>query len=179
VCLPLTVPRNGFGLRANKQGCAEAIHYEEVDIYYALDEMTRGRGLDVCIDAVGMAAHTPGVVGAYDRVKQAMMLESDRAHAPREAIMAWRNGRTVSVAGVYGGCIDKFLLGSVMNRSLTIKIRQAHVQRYIRPLLERIRKGEIDPSFVITHRMRLEDAPAGHELFKNKQDDCIKVVLKP
>jgi threonine dehydrogenase-like Zn-dependent dehydrogenase len=164
---------------AREQGGAETIHYEEVDIYEALKEMTGGRGPDACIDAVGMEAHTPGVVGTYDRMKQAMMLETDRPHALREAIMACRNGGTVSVVGVYGGFIDKFPFGSVMNRSLTIKTGQAHVQRYMRPLLERIQKGEIDPSFVITHRMRLEDAPVGYELFKHKQDDCIKVVLKP
>jgi threonine dehydrogenase-like Zn-dependent dehydrogenase len=164
---------------AREQGGAETIHYEEVDVYEALQEMTGGRGPDACIDAVGMEAHTPGVIGAYDRVKQAVMLETDRPHALREAIMACRNGGTVSVVGVYGGFIDKFPFGSVMNRSLTIKTGQAHVQRYMRPLLERIQKGEIDPSFVITHRMRLEDAPMGFELFKNKQEDCIKVVLKP
>jgi threonine dehydrogenase-like Zn-dependent dehydrogenase len=164
---------------AREQGGAETIHYEEADTYKALKEMTGGRGPDACIDAVGMEAHTPGVVGAYDRAKQAMMLETDRPHALREAIMACRNGGTVSVAGVYGGFIDKFPFGSVMNRSLTIKTGQAHVQRYTRPLLDRIQKGEIDPSFVITHRMRLEDAPAGYEIFKHKQEGCIKVVLKP
>nr|MDQ3830981.1 glutathione-dependent formaldehyde dehydrogenase [Candidatus Tectomicrobia bacterium] len=116
---------------------------------------------------------------AYDRAKQAMMLETDRPIALREAIMACRNGGTVSVIGVYGGFIDKFPMGSVMNRSLTIKTGQAHVQRYLRPLLERIQKGEIDPSFVITHRLRLEDAPFGYETFLNKEDDCVKVVLKP
>jgi threonine dehydrogenase-like Zn-dependent dehydrogenase len=164
---------------AREQGCAETLHYAKVDIYDALKEMTGGRGPDACIDAVGMEGHTPGVVGAYDRVKQAVMLETDRPHALREAIIACRNGGTVSVAGVYGGFIDKFPFGSAMNRSLTIKTGQTHVQRYMRPLLERIQKGEIDPSFVITHRMRLEEAPAGYELFKNKQEDCIKVVLKP
>jgi threonine dehydrogenase-like Zn-dependent dehydrogenase len=164
---------------AREQGGAEVINYEEVDVYDVLQEMTGGRGPDACIDAVGMEAHVPGVVGAYDRVKQTMMLETDRPHALREAIMACRNGGTVSVVGVYGGFIDKFPFGSVMNRSLTIKTGQAHVQRYMRPLLERIQKGEIDPSFVITHRMRLEDAPKGYEIFKHKEDDCIKVVLKP
>jgi threonine dehydrogenase-like Zn-dependent dehydrogenase len=142
-------------------------------------EMTGGRGPDACIDAVGMEAHTRGVVGAYDRVKQAVMLETERPHVLREAIMACRNGGTVSVPGVYGGFLDKIPFGSVMNRALTIKTGQTHVQRYMRPLLERIQNGEIDPSFVITHRMRLEDAPKGYEIFKNKRDNCIKVVLKP
>ena len=158
---------------------ADTINYEEVDVYDTLMEMTGGRGPDSCIDAVGMEAHAPGIIYAYDRAKQAMMLESDRPYALRQAIMCCRNGGTVSVIGVYGGLIDKFPMGSVMNRSLTIKTGQAHVQRYMRPLLERIQNGEIDPSFVITHRMRLDDAPRGYDMFVNKQDDCIKIVLKP
>ena len=164
---------------ARERGGAETIKYEETDVYDTLKEMTGGRGPDACIDAVGMEAHAPGILYAYDRVKQAMMLETDRAYALRQAIMACRNGGTVSVIGVYGGFIDKFPFGSVMNRSLTIKTGQAHVQRYMRPLLERIQKGEIDPSFVITHRMRLDDAPQGYEMFLHKEDDCIKIVLKP
>jgi threonine dehydrogenase-like Zn-dependent dehydrogenase len=164
---------------ARERGGAETIKYEETDVYDTLKEMTGGRGPDACIDAVGMEAHAPGILYAYDRAKQAMMLETDRAYALRQAIMACRNGGTVSVIGVYGGFIDKFPFGSVMNRSLTIKTGQAHVQRYMRPLLERIQKGEIDPSFVITHRMRLDDAPQGYEMFLHKEDDCIKIVLKP
>jgi threonine dehydrogenase-like Zn-dependent dehydrogenase len=158
---------------------AETLNYEEVDVRDALKEMTGGRGPDACIDAVGMEAHAPGITGAYDRAKQAMMLETDRPIALRQAILSCRNGGIVSVIGVYGGFIDKFPMGSVMNRSLTIRTGQCHVQRYMRPLLERIQKGEIDPSFVITHHMRLEDAPEGFAIFKEKQDDCIKIVLKP
>jgi threonine dehydrogenase-like Zn-dependent dehydrogenase len=158
---------------------AQTLNYEEVDIQDALKELTGGRGPDACIDAVGLEAHTPGMVGAYDRAKQALMLESDRPIALRQAIMACRNGGTVSVIGVYGGFIDKFPMGSVMNRSLTIRTGQCHVQRYMRPLLERIQNGDIDPSFVITHHMRLEDAAEGYAIFKDKQDDCIKIVLKP
>src|SRR6185312_4002450 len=124
---------------------------------------------------VGMEAHTPGFVGAYDRAKQAVMLETDRPIALREAIMACRNGGTVSVIGVYGGFIDKFPMGSLMNRSLTIKSGQCHVHRYLQPLLERIQKGEIDPSFVISHTMRLEDAPHGYAMFLNKEDNCEKI----
>ena len=120
----------------------------------------------------------PGLHGAYDRVKTAMMLETDRAIALRQAILACRSGGTVSVAGVYGGFIDKFPIGAIVNRSLTIRSGQCHVQRYMRPLLERIERGEIDPSFVITHRMRLDEAPAGYDMFNNKQDECLKVVLK-
>ena len=106
------------------------------------------------------------------------MLETDRPIALREAILACRNGGTVSVPGVYGGFIDKFPIGAIINRSLTIKTGQTHVQRYMRPLLERIDDGEIDPSFVITHRMPLDDAPQAYEMFTNKEDDCLKVVLK-
>lgn len=164
---------------AREKAGAETLNYEEVDIQEALKEMTGGRGPDSCIDAVGMEAHTPGPVHAYDRAKQALMLETDRPIALRQAIMACRNGGTVSVIGVYGGFIDKFPMGSVMNRSLTIRTGQCHVQKYLRPLLERIQKGEIDPSFVITHRMRLEDAAEGFAMFLKKQDDCIKIVLKP
>jgi len=112
-------------------------------------------------------------------VKQAVGLEMDRAHALRQAIMACRSGGIVAVIGVYAGFIDKFPFGAVMNRSLTIKSGQTHVQRYMKPLLERIEKGQIDPSFVITHRLRLEDAPRGYDMFLNKLDDCEKVVLSP
>jgi threonine dehydrogenase-like Zn-dependent dehydrogenase len=164
---------------ASEKVGAETLNYEEVDVRDALKEMTGGRGPDACIDAVGMEAHAPGITGAYDRAKQAMMLETDRPIALRQAILSCRNGGIVSVIGVYGGFIDKFPMGSVMNRSLTIRTGQCHVQRYMRPLLDRIQNGEIDPSFVITHHMRLEDAPEGFAIFKEKQDDCIKIVLKP
>jgi threonine dehydrogenase-like Zn-dependent dehydrogenase len=158
---------------------AETINYEEEDVYDLLMQMTGGRGPDSCMDAVGLEAHAPGPAHYYDRVKQAMMLESDRPYALRQAIMACRNGGTVSVPGVYGGVDDKFPMGAVMNKGLTIKTGQTHVPRYFGPLLKRIEKGEIDPSFVISHRLRLEDAPAGYDIFVNKQDECIKIVLKP
>jgi threonine dehydrogenase-like Zn-dependent dehydrogenase len=157
----------------------ETINYEEESVLERLKELTGGRGPDGCIDAVGMEAHGHGALYAYDRAKQAMAIETDRPIALREAIMACRNGRTVSVIGVYGGFIDKFPMGSVMNRSLTIRTGQCHVQRYMRPLLERIQRGEIDPSFIITHRMRLEEAPEGYSTFLHKEDDCVKVVLTP
>src|SRR5947209_18453083 len=131
--------------------------------------MTGGRGPDRSIDAVGMEAHAHGLAGAYDRVKQAAMLETDRPIVLRQAIMCCRNGGTVSVPGVYGGFLDKVPFGAIMNRSLTIKTGQTHVQRYLPPLLERIQRGEIDPSFVITHRLRLEDAPLGYETFTHKE----------
>jgi threonine dehydrogenase-like Zn-dependent dehydrogenase len=161
----------------DKAGASATINYEEVDVLEALAEMTGGRGPDACIDAVGMEAHGHGPMFAYDRAKQAMRLETDRPIALREAIQACRNGGIVSVIGVYGGFIDKFPMGAVMNRSLTIKSGQCHVQRYMRPLLERIQKGEIDPSFIITHRMKLDEAPRGYDLFVNKLDACEKVVL--
>ena len=166
-------------LAAMKLG-AETIDYSEDNVLEALRELTGGRGPDACIDAVGMEAHAyHNIAYTYDRMKQAMLLESDRPVALREAIMACRSGGTISVAGVYGGLIDKFPAGALMNRSLTIRTGQTHVQRYMRRLLARIEKGELDPSFVITHRMKLDEAPAAYRMFRDKQDDCIKVVLTP
>ena len=164
---------------ARERAGAETINYAEVDVFETLEEMTGGRGPDSCIDAVGMEGHSPGVMGAYDRVKTAMMMETDRPVALRQAILACRSGGTVSVAGVYSGFIDKFPMGAVVNRSLTIKSGQTHVHRYMQPLLNRIERGEIDPSFVISHRMRLDDAPEMYQVFNNKEDECMKVVLRP
>jgi threonine dehydrogenase-like Zn-dependent dehydrogenase len=164
---------------ARENSRAETLNYMDVDIKEALLEMTGGRGPDACIDAVGMEAHAPGFSGAYDRTKQALRMESDRPNALRDAIINCRNGGTVSVIGVYSGFVDKFPMGSVMNRSLTIRSGQCHTHRYMRPLLERIERGEIDPSFVITHRLGLEDAAHGFEIFNGKADDCMKVVLTP
>ena len=165
---------------ARRNTKAETLNYEEVDdLSEALKELTGGRGPDRCIDAVGLEAHSPGFHGAYDRAKQAMRLESDRPSALREAIVNCRSGGTVSVPGVYGGLLDKFPFGTVVNRSLTIRSGQTHVQRYMRPLLERIQAGEIDPTFIITHRLSLDEAPHGFEIFNNKQDECLKVVLTP
>ncbi len=163
---------------AREKAGAETINYEEVNVLEALREMTGGRGPDACIDAVGMEAHGHGPMFVYDRVMQATRMETDRAVALPEAIMACRNGGTVSIIGVYGGFVDKFPIGSIMNRSLTIRSGQCHVQRYMQPLLERIQKGELDPTFIITHTMPLDDAPKGYDLFKNKLDNCEKVVLK-
>ena len=177
----IAIDRFEYRLRmaSEKAGATETINYEDVNVLEALKEMTGGRGPDKCIDAVGMEAHGHTAMYAYDRAKQALMLESDRPIALREAIMACRNGGTISVIGVYGGLIDKFPMGAVMNRSLTIKTGQCHVHRYMRPLLERIQRGEIDPSFVITHRLQLDQAPEGYDMFLNKEDECVKVVLKP
>jgi threonine dehydrogenase-like Zn-dependent dehydrogenase len=141
--------------------------------------MTAGRGPDRCIDAVGMEAHGHGLSHVYDRTKQALMLETDRPIALREAMLSCRGGGTISVPGVYGGISDKIPFGSIMNRSVTIKSGQTHVQRYMKPLLERIQKGEIDPSFLITHTLKLDDAPQGYDIFRHQRDECVKVVLKP
>jgi threonine dehydrogenase-like Zn-dependent dehydrogenase len=176
----VAIDRFPYRLRlAREASGAETLNYEQVDIDEALRELTGGRGPDACIDAVGMEAHVSGPLYTYDRAKQALGLETDRPFALRQAIHACRNGGTVSVIGVYGGFIDKFPMGAVVNRSLTIRTGQCHVQRYMKPLLERIERGEIDPSFVITHRLPLRDAPAGFDMFLNKQDDCLKVVLRP
>ena len=176
----IAIDRFDYRLRmAREQGGAETLNYEEVDVLAALKDMTGGRGPDACIDAVGMEAHGTGVVGAYDKVKQTAGLESDRPTVLRQVIMACRNGGTLSIAGVYGGFIDKVPFGSIMNRSLTLRSGQTHVQRYMRPLLQRIENGEIDPSFIVTHRMSLSDAPRAYELFRDKRDDCVKVVLTP
>jgi threonine dehydrogenase-like Zn-dependent dehydrogenase len=175
----IAIDRFKYRLQMAKEraGASDTINYEEVNVQDALLELTGGRGPDKCIDAVGMEAHGHGMTYAYDRAKQAMMLESDRPIALREAILACRNGGVVSVIGVYGGFIDKFPMGAIMNRSLTIRSGQCHVQRYMRPLLKRVQNGEIDPSFVITHRLPLDQAPQGYDMFLNKEDNCEKIVL--
>jgi threonine dehydrogenase-like Zn-dependent dehydrogenase len=176
----IAIDRFDYRLRMAADGAgAIPINYEQTSVLEELKEMTGGRGPDKCIDAVGMEAHGHGFSYAYDRAKQAIVAETGRPIALREAIMACRNGGVVSVIGVYAGFIDKFPIGSVMNRSLTIRSGQCHVQRYMRPLLERIQKGEIDPSFVITHHMPLEQASQGYTMFRNKEDNCEKVVLRP
>jgi len=176
----IAIDRFPYRLRiAHDRAGAETINYEETDVMEALKEMTGGRGPDHCIDAVGLEGHAPGLHGAYDKVKTTLMMETDRTPALRQAIMSCRSGGTVSVAGVYGGFIDKFPMGAVVNRSLTIRSGQTHVHKYLRPLLDRIVKGDIDPSFVITHRLTLDEAASGYDMFVNKADDCLKVVLKP
>ncbi len=176
----IAIDRFDYRLRSAREraGASETINYEEEDVQEALLELTGGRGPDACIDAVGGESHGHFPIYAYDRVKQALMLETDRPIALRQAIRACGNGGTVSVIGVYGGFIDKFPMGAVMNRGLTIRSGQCNVQRYLKPLLERIERGEIDPSFVISHHMPLESAPRGYEMFLHKEDDCLKVVLQ-
>ncbi|MGP4004295.1 zinc-dependent alcohol dehydrogenase [Streptomyces sp. 8N706] len=177
----IAIDRFPYRLRiAQDKAGAEVINYEETDVLDALREMTAGRGPDACIDAVGMEGHHPTrAVHAYDRTKQATKMETDRPHALREAVMACRSGGIVSVIGVYGGLVDKFPMGPLMNRSLTLRAGQCHVHRYLEPLMGRIRAGEIDPSFVVSHRMNLDDAPLGYEMFRDKRDECNKVVLTP
>jgi threonine dehydrogenase-like Zn-dependent dehydrogenase len=164
---------------AREQGKAETLNFAEVDVFEQLKEMTGGVGPDACIDAVGLEAHGTSPDAIYDRVKAAMYLATDRAHALRQAINACRKGGTVSIPGVYGGFLDKFNLGAAFNKGLTLKMGQTHMHRYMKPLLDRIEKGEIDPSFVITHRLRLQDAAHGYDVFSNDKNACIKVVLKP
>jgi threonine dehydrogenase-like Zn-dependent dehydrogenase len=164
---------------ARDRGMAETLNSSDSDVLDQLKEKTGGRGPDHCIDAVGMEAHGVSLDAIYDRAKQALMLETDRPHALRMAIMACRKGGTVSIPGVYGGLLDKFPLGAAFAKGLTFKMGQTHVQRYLRPLLDRIEHGEIDPSYVITHRAKLEEGPQMYSIFAAKKDNCIKVVLKP
>ena len=158
---------------------AVTLNYDDSDRMDKLKDMTGGRGPDSCMDAVGMEAHGTSIDNLYDWAKQTVRLETDRPHVLREAIQACRKGGTVSVPGVYGGFIDKFPIGAAFNKGLTFKMGQTHTQRYMRPLLELVQQGKIDPSFIITHRATLEEAPDLYEKFKKKEDNCIKVVLKP
>jgi threonine dehydrogenase-like Zn-dependent dehydrogenase len=160
---------------------AETVNYETVgqDLTEALIELTGGRGPDHCIDAVGMEAHGPGFGGFYDKAKQTMRLETDRPNALREAMMACRPGGTLSIPGVYTGFIDKVPMGIAFGKGLTLKMGQTHVHRYMKPLLERIQKGEIDPSEIITHRIDLQEAPQLYKTFNDKEDGCVKVVIRP
>jgi threonine dehydrogenase-like Zn-dependent dehydrogenase len=165
---------------AEDGGQVETINYERcTDVVEELKEMTGGRGPDACIDAVGMEAHGTGPGWLYDRAKQAMRLETGRPYVLRQAIQACRKGGIVSLAGVYGGFLDKLPFGAAFNKGVTLKMGQTHVHRYLQPLLERIQRGEINPSSIITHRLPLDEAPRGYQMFKEKQDGCIKVVLQP
>jgi threonine dehydrogenase-like Zn-dependent dehydrogenase len=158
---------------------AETLDYSKVDVPDALRAMTGGQGPDACIDAVGLEAHGTTLDAWYDKAKTSMLLATDRSHALRQAIGACRKGGTVSIPGVYGGWLDKFPLGAAFAKGLTLKMGQTHVHRYMPQLLTRIVQGEIDPSFVVTHRMRLDDAPAMYHTFQHKHDDCVKVVMRP
>ena len=175
----IAIDKYPYRLRMAEQAGYTPVNFEEVDVRSELLELTGGRGPDKCIDAVGMEAdHGSHLIGTYDRVKQAARAETDRPHALRQAILSCRSGGIVSVIGVYGGFIDKFPAGAWMNRGLTLRTGQCHVQRYMKPLLERVQRGEINPARVITHRLPLAQAPHGYDIFKHKQDNCEKVVLK-
>lgn len=162
-----------------RQGGADVLNYEEVDVPDALKEMTGGRGPDSVIDAVGMEAHGTELDYWYDRIAQQMRLETGRPVALRQAIQSCRKGGTVSMAGVFGGFIDKIPMGAAFNKGLTFRMGQTHVHRYLAPLTKYIQQGRIDPSFVITHNVPLDRAPEMYKTFRDKQDGCIKVVLKP
>jgi threonine dehydrogenase-like Zn-dependent dehydrogenase len=167
-----------------KEADAEVLNYEEDEnVFETLKDMTKGRGPDSAIDAVGMEAHGQGdlntIAYAYDKVKQTIVPGTDRITALRQVIHAVRKGGTVSIVGVYGGMADKFPTGIMMNKGLTIKQGQTPVQKYVGQLFKRVQEGEIDPSFVITHTLPLEEAPNAYEIFSEKKDNCIKVVLKP
>lgn len=165
---------------AEGYGKAETINFEQDDVYDRLMEMTNGRGPDRCIDAVGAEAHAGGSFDAIlDQAKAALYLGTDRPHVLREAIMCCRKGGTISIPGVYIGLLDKIPFGAAMNKGLTFKMGQTHMQRYMRPLLECIEKGEIDPSRIITHRLKLSDGPDAYKTFRDKKDGCIKVVMRP
>jgi len=165
--------------RMAEAGGAETLDSMDRDLFYTLRDMTGGLGPDACIDAVGMEAHGPHLDYYYDKIKTMAMLSTDRISALRSALHACRKGGTVSVPGVYGGWLDKVPFGAAMNKGLTIKTGQTHVHRYLPRLLRHIENGDIDPSFVITHRASLDDAPAMYKTFRDKKDGCVKVILKP
>jgi len=156
---------------------AEVLDYTKVNVVEALKELTGGQGPDACIDAVGMEAHELGFEGAYDRVKQSLRLETERPYVLREAIQACRKGGTVSIMGVYGALVDKFPMGAAMNKGLTLRMGQMHAQRYLDRLIGHVERGEVDPSFVVSHRMALDEAPRAYDMFKHKTDHCLRVVL--
>ena len=172
-----TVPER---LALAREAGAQTLDFRKDDIYERIQELTKGRGADACIDAVGTEPDsTASFDSMVDRVKVATFMGTDRPHVLRQAIHCCRNFGTVSIVGVYGGFLDKIPMGSAINRGLTFRMAQTPVQHYLPQLLERIQKGEIDPSFVITHRASLEEGPDLYKTFRDKKDGCIKVVLKP
>ena len=164
---------------AATEGKAVVLNYDDVDVFESLRAMTGGQGPDACIDAVGLESHGSTLDAWYDQVKTALYLGTDRPHALRQAIGACRKGGTISIPGVYGGWLDKFPMGPAFAKGLTLKMGQTHMHRYLPGLLARIERGEIDPSFIITHRVTLDDAPTMYRTFREKKEDCIKVVMKP
>jgi threonine dehydrogenase-like Zn-dependent dehydrogenase len=175
----IAIDRFGPRLELAERHGAEVLDYEQVDVLEELRDRTGGRGPDACIDAVGLEAHGHGLTAFYDAVATRVFLESDRPIALREAILACRKGGVVSLAGVYGGLSDKIPMGAAFNKALRLRMGQTHVHRYLRPLLDRIVRGEIVPADIVTHRLALSDAPHAYEIFRDKKEECIKVVLKP
>ena len=173
-------PRARAPVHGGEPAAPMTINFEEESVVERAERLTDGKGPEKCIDAVGLEAHATGSVDAvYDRVKQAMMLETDRPHVLREMIMVCRPAGILSVPGVYGGLLDKIPFGALMNKGLTVRTGQTHVNRWTDDLLRRIEEGQIDPSFVITHTVGLEDGPEMYKTFRDKQDGCIKVVIRP
>jgi threonine dehydrogenase-like Zn-dependent dehydrogenase len=166
-------------LAGERAGATDVLDFTKVDVVEAFKELTGGRGPDACIDAVGMEAHAPGIQGVYDRAKQAARLESERPYVLREAIQACRKGGALVMLGVYGGVVDKFPIGALMNKGIQLRTGQVHAQRYIPRLLEHIERGELDPSYYATHEMDLDDAQAAYQRFKTKRDNCVRVVFRP
>ncbi|MGA6924993.1 MAG: zinc-binding dehydrogenase, partial [Desulfosarcina sp.] len=165
---------------AHDQGKAEVIDYSDDDaVFDRLQEITGGRGPDACIDAVGMEAHGFGMMGWFDKAMQTVKMQTDRPTAFRQAVQSCRKGGTVSIPGVYGGVVDKINLGAAFGKGLTFRMGQTHVQRYLPKLLHEIEEKHIDPTFVISHRLALEKGPEAYEIFKKKQDNCTKIVLRP
>jgi threonine dehydrogenase-like Zn-dependent dehydrogenase len=176
----IAIDRFDYRLRLAQAGGAEIINYEEIDdLVQTLKDMTGNLGPDKCIDAVGMEAHGHGVMHIMDRAKQKARIETDRPTALRQAIQACRKGGTVSVPGVYAGFDDSIPMGAFMNKGLTMKTGQTHMMRYMKPLLEKIQQNAIDPSFVISHRVPIDRAPEMYQIFRDKQEECTKVVLDP
>ena len=176
----IAIDRFDYRLRMAEQGGAETLNYEEVDdVVQTLKDMTGNIGPDRCIDAVGMEAHDHGVMYMMDRAKQMAKLEMDRPNVLRQAIRACRKGGTVSVPGVYAGFVDNIPMGAFMNKGLTMKSGQTHMMRYMKLLLEKVEKGEFDPSFVISHRVPITRAPEMYKIFRDKKENCTKVVLDP
>jgi threonine dehydrogenase-like Zn-dependent dehydrogenase len=164
---------------AKEFGHADVLNYEGTDVVEELKQMTGGFGPDACIDAVGMESHGADFMGLYDKVKQTLRLETDRINVLRQAIQACRKGGTLSIVGVYGGFVDKFPMGIAFAKGLTFRMGQMHAQKYVPMLVERVARGEIDPSVVVTHHMSLDNAKEAYETFKHKNDECLRVVLKP
>ena len=164
---------------ASKQGNVTTVNFMEENLLEQLRELTAGRGPDHCIDSVGLEAHGSNPGNIYDSVKTTLRMATDRPNVIRQAIMACRKGGTVSLPGVYGGLLDKIPFGAAHAKSLTFKMGQTHVHRYLQPLMDYIEQGAIDPTFIISHRFKLDEAPKGYQIFDYKKDDCIKVVLTP